>query len=98
MAAPLWVPIASLAGGLILGLLLCAFGLQWYRSKKGRYVPTLLVVAFSVFGPHFLAWQARKPDSLDFFLTYFLALMAGIFLSGLLLGWRSGSRPYPLTP
>jgi hypothetical protein len=94
---PLWVPIASLAGGLIFGLFLCAFALRRYRTKKGRYVPTLLTVTLAVFGPDFVAWLAGQPDSLSFFLTYFLALMAGFCLSMLLLGWGWGSRSYPLT-
>jgi len=95
---PLWVPIASLAGGLIYGLFLCSFVLRWYRAKKGRYVQCLLTVAFGVFGPDFVAWLAGQPKSLSFFLTYFLGLMAGLCMSILLIAWRLGPRPYPLTP
>ncbi len=49
-------------------------------------------------GRGFVAWLAGQPDSFHFFLTYFLALMAGFCLSLIMVSWKWGLRPFPITP
>jgi NhaP-type Na+/H+ or K+/H+ antiporter len=95
---PLW----ALAVGAMFGLLT---GGLWARSdfrmpREGWRRNVSFAVSYLVFylSDEFIAGFVHERDSLAFFMAYIIAVVTGVMIGAILLGWSSFSKPRPLVP
>ncbi len=95
---PIWPLLLSGFAGTIAGLAWARNDFRLPRDGWRRRIPFLISYLVIFLSEKVIIWLTHQRDSFSFFIAYVLAMLAGLFLGFVLLGWSALAKPRAATP